>query len=198
MFFCAVGRISAVKRRLFNGLAVASLLLCVGTLGLWARSHRDFDMVIHEGAAGQFLLVSRFGRIQAGVNNSGLSDPRCLVFEHGALSAYERTLENPGWRALWGFGLGRVFLPAIPASASSPVITPSSTLWYAIAPDWFIAGVFAVAPGVWIFERRFARRRERVRQGLCVSCGYDLRATPERCPECGTVSAEKAVNSARG
>lgn len=49
----------------------------------------------------------------------------------------------------------------------------------------FIALVAAVLPACQFVRQR--RRRRRLSSGLCLSCGYDLRGTPGRCPECGTV-----------
>jgi hypothetical protein len=58
------------------------------------------------------------------------------------------------------------------------------------SPYWLPAGLFAILPA--IAAVKFVRKRQmksRESQSLCTTCGYDLRATPNRCPECGTFAA---------
>jgi hypothetical protein len=54
-------------------------------------------------------------------------------------------------------------------------------------PHWAMLAIFAIMPGIALLQ--FARSRNRHKIGHCRKCGYDLRATPEKCPECGATSA---------
>jgi hypothetical protein len=60
-----------------------------------------------------------------------------------------------------------------------------------VMPPWSLVVLTMVALG---FTRRLFRRTADARAlaGLCPACGYDLRATPERCPECGTATGQDA------
>jgi hypothetical protein len=61
--------------------------------------------------------------------------------------------------------------------------------WGLLCPDWMLLILLGLAPGIWLLRYRSRRARRRQRLGLCRACGYDLRASPLGCPECGAAMA---------
>jgi hypothetical protein len=152
-----------VRRRLFNLAAAVSLLLCLGAVGLGVRSVYRKDKLEYVSATGRLvLLISTSGRLDVMYNPSwpgeeGFTHIRGLPSGVGATDYSRRFLGFGGRREPNGRGFVNV-------------------------PYWFIALVCAVLPMLTI---RAAVRRRKARPGVCTTCGYDLRATPDRCPECG-------------
>jgi hypothetical protein len=57
-------------------------------------------------------------------------------------------------------------------------------------PFWAIVASLLVPPALWCGA--LWRRLHRHHAGHCTRCGYDLRATPDRCPECGAIPKRPA------
>jgi hypothetical protein len=183
----------AVKRRLVTLAAAASLLLCVATVALWVRSFFAADNVAHFSPRG-----SRFNR-------------HYLQSNRGKVVLHRYTLETPG-RPIpisnrsdrWIFGSnapsnasdsfegGFYFLGLgyrHDSIADAKPLTKATRLLLSI-PYFVLALVFAAPPLAWGFRHRRSRGRALL---TCPTCGYDLRATPDRCPECGAVPAVPAA-----
>jgi hypothetical protein len=53
-------------------------------------------------------------------------------------------------------------------------------------PDWFLVAITSISLGISVVSlQRTKRANSRRKLGLCPRCGYDVRASPARCSECG-------------
>jgi hypothetical protein len=75
--------------------------------------------------------------------------------------------------------------------SGAPKIVGGYALWTVRVTYWLLVTVL-VLPAIPILYS-WLRRRRRREQNACIACGYDLRATPDRCPECGTVVAPRGI-----
>jgi len=59
-----------------------------------------------------------------------------------------------------------------------------------------LSGWILTASGLVLPAWKLLRRLRTAAPGLCTKCGYDLRATPDRCPECGAIPRSARLPSA--
>lgn len=172
-------------RILLNLATVASLLIFVATAVLWMRSARRLDAVAyyakdhlptctgvysHQG----FVRVIRTrGRTIDDPDDVGL---RCWSFEPDMPVSFEAP---PPLGRLGPVEVSRGLLHRSPYHYDATVV---------LFPHWVPLALSAPLP--LLGTCRVLRSRRRRRAGHCSACGYDLRATPGRCPECGAVTPE--------
>ncbi|HEX2922692.1 MAG TPA: hypothetical protein VHS28_01540 [Chloroflexota bacterium] len=181
-------------------VSAISLVLCIGVALLWVRSYRAADNIEWS------ILETKYGRLYAhngrlwihqsqlyrADGNPGFSSRFNYQTTQPATAAQEereliRELEfNSRMRGTFVHKnhLGMQYM-----SYGRPPIKYSTTPFtsYLSLPLWPFPLILAVIPSLHLSSLLYRRLRSRHRKsrGLCPTCGYDLRASKDRCPECG-------------
>jgi hypothetical protein len=177
-----------MRRRLFTILSALSLVLFVGACAMWARSYRVAD-----GYHGHTpWWDTNFYSTQGVLSFEAFHNTGTRPYEHGfeKRSPFETSLDapTPGQPGVRHFGslLGITWYVTDGGLWKWGEVYKLPQYRVLLVPFRFFAILFLLLPVIHFFRRKRSRRLFRER-GRCPSCGYDLRATPDRCPECGTV-----------
>jgi hypothetical protein len=184
----------ALKRVLFTILAGLSLLLFLAVVGVWIWSffYRDIVSYVSGNGNGQ-IIQSIQGRLHIMSNLGGNSSGS---FSHQEDRLAPNAIWNGGMSSYpvqvqWHFGhvwqtYSRFHMTFAASRASAP---PGFTTNHRliVIPYWSPALLFSILPALWTW--RFIKYGHRRKAGHCPKCNYDLRATPDRCPECGWTPA---------
>ena len=178
---------TAMTRRLLNLLTALSLLLCVAATALWVRSYLS-DGLWCRWADGRLVVV--------GANDDVARNLEAGVFKQGArerVGVRDLVQSLQAGRTPYGQLVRgstpptRVTVLGLELVVSMNSRTGVRECWALTVPGVYVALPPAVLPALWLAG--FLRRRRRAAAGLCPGCGYDLRGTPGRCPECGTAAS---------
>jgi hypothetical protein len=160
-----------MRRRILNIAGAVSLALCTMTTMLWVRTRWTSDNLLRKSAQGpiilrEFIASSDRGGLDLIVNvNLDLTS----AYSSGGWTSFKLPgIRYAQWTASGGYH-GQLNVS-----------------------HWLAAAAMGVAPLSLVLLRvRAARARTPI--GFCRTCGYDLRATPKRCAECGAVPDKAAA-----
>ena len=172
---------------IFKSLTLLSLLLFLAAPLFWVRSYIGRGDVIAVIRFQRWALGSRQGMLVA-ENRFILSGAEWSTVSHGVPYSDHWKLEVQGElnspapmmaNCTRYRGNRRGFINV------GPVAWTDENIRYVAAPYWSVVCATLILPLTYIALLWI--RRSAIAPGLCSTCGYDLRATPNCCPECGTV-----------
>jgi len=184
--------VKPIRRLLGDATIIGCLLLCIAAPVMWIRSHRVSDRLswernFHAADGSIFRMYT-----------SLVSERGCILIQTSRISQqlFPRLLnKDEGWHYYHVPIDAYLFIHSISASrfgfGYERKVYPDQSLRTVAIPYWFATIIFAISPGLRITG--FLRRRRHLSSHRCPTCGYDLRATPARCPECGTLSSLPAA-----
>jgi hypothetical protein len=185
----------AILRFIRRAVTIVSLICFLGVVTLWVHRRFATDSLVvqwgrHTDERWTFVkcdLNSTVSGFTAHLEIQNTTDPKLVRF-------YRKMPVGP-----------TVVLQSWPQPARTRVVTRATPPWWNRIgffhergttggpsvpfehvigfPHWLLLPILSVMPLSWL-RGAWKRRRWR-RAGLCAKCGYDLRASPERCPECG-------------
>jgi hypothetical protein len=163
-----------MRRNLFTLASALSAVLCVGVCVLWVRSYRVADAVGWSSTSDAVEGGTASGRLR--LNTIHLPDGQTYGPPHLLHIAYPANIDPPTRR-----------LPATSTNMGF-AFERNGPDFLLLVPLWAVA--LSTGVGAWATHRVARRmlRAARLAANLCPACGYDLRATPGQCPECGMVS----------
>lgn len=175
------GYLRVIKGRWYRLLAFVaagvSLLLCLFFVMLSLVALRNNRLLRREVARGVYVSNSTYVEISDG-----------LVVRHAVRYQPAAPANNVRQSAQMR-GLGFYF---VVRRYVAPPRNPISD-WELTVPPWILILLFALLPIYWVRMMKAWRIDDCCRFRICPKCGYDLRATPERCPECGEINAAPAA-----
>jgi hypothetical protein len=178
----------AMGRHLFTFVAALSAALFVGVGALWVRSYSVTDSVSVGRESPTLLVTTAAGGLSVGrywFDRPSMPDPLDEGYDPNAVVRHRVYRDDKPHYPIWQ-------KPRTPANALgfhwdaetiNTIHNGDITRRRAVVPLWAVATALLVLPALRLASWR--RRSRRARAGHCVTCGYDLRSSPDGCPECG-------------
>jgi hypothetical protein len=197
-----MGRMKRFRQWLVAVLAALSLVLATLLIVLWisrilprqfwirlpsVRINTDHRYFVTSGGENVFFVSN----VQ--LNNQRIIGP--LNANQSAVASFKSQFGQPIFRMSW-LHFKSLTEPVYFTEANGHISMAGTRTIYGIPYGYFLMLFLLLPAWRWLpLLIRRTRARFIISPGICRNCGYDLRATPDRCPECGAIPSKREIIS---